>query len=108
MRSARICVAHQFWGIRLGTSAAASVFAQSTLRGLLQRYPQGQVFIFNKDGGLLDMGDDRDMRCCNEGDESTKRKFEKKKELLRAYQLLDICPEARGIIFFHLWDFQKD
>ncbi|KAF8862084.1 hypothetical protein BDZ45DRAFT_799469 [Acephala macrosclerotiorum] len=81
---------------------------QSTLRGLLQRYPQGEVFLFNEDGVLLDMNEDRDMRCCGPGEAETRTKFERKKEQLRAYQLMDICPGARAIIFFPLWDPQKD
>jgi hypothetical protein len=37
-----------------------------------------------------------------------KSKFEKEKEQLRAYQLLHVCPGARGIIFIPLWDPQRD
>lgn len=86
---------------------------QSTLRSLLRRYPYGTVFLFNADGSLLD---DEEMSSIKHSPQSTrsrsptkdKSQFEKAKDQLRAYQLLHICPGARGIIFFPLWDPQKD
>jgi hypothetical protein len=86
---------------------------QSTLRGLLRRYPNGHVFLFNSDGSLLD---EDDMNSVSRGrpahrsqsPSKDKSKFEKEKEQLRAYQLLHICPGARGIIFIPLWDPQRD
>lgn len=86
---------------------------QSTLRGLLRRYPNGHVFLFNSDGSLLD---DEETEMITHGNRTNRERsaskgksiFEKEKEQLRAYQLLDICPGARGIIFFPLWDPQRD
>ena len=86
---------------------------QPTLRSLLRKYPNGNIFLFSSDGTLLD---DKAMNFINHGapaDRSRspskhKSKFEKDKDQLRAYQLLDICPGARGIIFFPLWDPQRD
>jgi hypothetical protein len=86
---------------------------QSTLRGLLHRYPNGHVFLFSTDGSLLD---DKVMHATTRRMSSSsahtrskdKSTFEKEKEQLRAYQLLHICPGARGIIFFPLWDPQRD
>lgn len=86
---------------------------QSTLRGLLRRYPNGHVFLFNSDGSLLDDEETEIIthsKRTNREQSASKGKstFEKEKEQLRAYQLLDICPGARGIIFFPLWDPQRD
>jgi hypothetical protein len=85
---------------------------QSTLRDLLRRYPNGHVFLFNADGSLLD----DEMKVVARGEltgrsqspPKNKSKFEREKEQLRAYQLLHICPDARGIIFIPLWDPQRD
>ncbi|KAE9374282.1 hypothetical protein N431DRAFT_371753 [Stipitochalara longipes BDJ] len=87
--------------------------SQSALRSLLRRYPNGNVFLFNSDGTLLH---DKVMDLLTRGtpaDYSSslakgKSNFEKEKDQLRAYQLLDICPGARGMIFFPLWDPQRD
>jgi len=87
--------------------------SQSALRSLLRKYPNGNVFLFNSDGTLLD---DKVVDLIARGkaaDRSRfpskdKSKFEKDKDQLRAFQLLDICPGARGIIFFPLWDPQRD
>jgi hypothetical protein len=86
---------------------------QSTLRSLLHKYPSGHIFLFNSDGSLLE---DEEMDPKTHGTRKDRGKsvsngktvFEKKKEQLRAYHLLDICPGARAIIFFPLWDPQRD
>jgi hypothetical protein len=86
---------------------------QSTLRDLLRRYSNGHVFQFNSDGSLLDH---EAMDSIGHGLSSSRSRthsnsksiFEKEKEQLRAYQLLHICPGARGIIFFPLWNPQRD
>jgi hypothetical protein len=86
---------------------------QSTLRSLLRRYPYGTVFLFNSDGSLLDDNEVASFTRSSPPNRSrspTKDKtaFEKEKDQLRAYQLLHICPGARGIVFFPLWDPQRD
>jgi hypothetical protein len=83
---------------------------QSTLRDLLRRYPNGHIFQFNSDGSLLDheVMDSIGYASRSRTHSNGKTIFEKEKEQLRAYQLLHICPGARGIIFFPLWDPQRD
>jgi hypothetical protein len=87
--------------------------SQSMLRNLLRRYPNGHIFLFNSDGSLLDGEGKCSVAHGKQGDRSRsaskgKSMFEKEKEQLRAYQLLDTCPGALAIIFFPLWDPQKD
>lgn len=85
-----------------------SALSQTTLRNLLQHYPQGEIFHFNKAGSLLNLNDYQEIRARAKTNDPTRVDFEMEKEQLRAYQLLEICPGARAIVFFPLWDPQKD
>ncbi|KAH6684251.1 hypothetical protein B0J14DRAFT_465560, partial [Halenospora varia] len=96
-----------------GSSGPSPPYAvwQSILQALLTKYPHGHIFLFSEDGSPLHCEDidpyvkskiDSKGRC-----RSKMRRIEREKEQLRAYQLLDICPGARAIIFFPLWDPQR-
>ncbi|KUJ11665.1 uncharacterized protein LY89DRAFT_229246 [Mollisia scopiformis] len=85
-----------------------SSLPQSTLRTLRDHYPQGEIFHFDENGSILEFEDGRAKRCGAETDDESRIEFERNKKQLRGYQLLDVCLGARSIIFFPLWDPQKD
>ncbi|CAG8978942.1 hypothetical protein HYALB_00013333 [Hymenoscyphus albidus] len=87
---------------------------QSVLRGLLSNYPHGNIFLFDEDSSPFLYEDidpystSGETRKPESASKRRLRKFEREKQQMRSYQLLDICPGARAIIFFPLWDPQRD
>ncbi|KAG4442012.1 hypothetical protein IFR05_002480 [Cadophora sp. M221] len=69
---------------------------RSTLRSLLQTYREGYIFAFDQDGGLLhiDMAES-DVSSDNQDLERLKG---------WAAELGKVCPGAKSIMFFPLWD----
>lgn len=84
-----------------------STMPRATLRALLKDYWQGLIFFFDEDGTLC--GVSKPGENLTDGSTETLGDFqrhEKKQEWVR--QILDICPGARTVIFFPLWDPQRD
>lgn len=86
---------------------------ESTLGGLLRKYPRGRVFLFDEEGHLLQTETiENETRKTRKGFRNRIEKaqvaFEKEKDQMEAYQLLDICEGARSIAFFPLWDPHRD
>lgn len=85
--------------------------SDSALRGLLQKYRHGHIFVVDEDGSIA-----RRKKNMSEQDavEETYRntsqtpRSQMPREERWARQLLAICPGARTIIFFPLWDPQRD
>lgn len=92
-------------------SSTQTDISQSTLGCLLRRYSHGKVFYFDENGHLLPT-ETIENETLESGPLSINAwkhvKFEREKEQLRAYQLLDVCPGARSIAFFPLWDPHQD
>ena len=84
---------------------------QSTLRGLLRQYRQGLIFFFEEDGSLSQI-DKPTLRGVIQSKRvegsATISEFEREREKTWARQLISICRGARAIIFFPLWDPQRD
>ena len=84
---------------------------QSTLRGLLRQYRQGLIFFFEEDGSLSQI-DKPTLRGAIQSKlvsgSATIRESEREREKAWARQLISICRGARAIIFFPLWDPQRD
>lgn len=99
---------HRSTGLPSSTQAEIS---QSTLGCLLRQYSHGKIFHFDEHGHLLptETVENETLRSGLPSVNAWKHaKFEREKEQLRAYQLLDVCPGARAIVFFPLWDPHKD
>jgi len=79
---------------------------QSTIRGLMQKYPEGHIFEFDNDGSIMQSLSDSVKEQKSEPDPTLKAKtsLEREEEKLWVSQLLNICPGARSIIFHALWD----
>jgi hypothetical protein len=94
-----------------GTSSSSRHVAlpQSTLRGLLRKYGHGHTFIFDEEGLIVQETDETNqprVSAATEGPANAEYDLEKDK--LWAKHLLESCPGARSIIFFPLWDLQKE
>lgn len=87
-------------------SSRQRTLSRMTLRALLKEYWQGLIFFFNEDctlSGVRKAGEhitDENTATFQEFQEDTKKSW------LR--QILDICPGSRTLIFFPLWDPQRD
>ena len=86
---------------------------QSTLRGLLHKYRQGHIFAFDEDGLIVPNARDDNLQNNSEigvSNDSAQRNdiLEKENEAIWVSQLLSVCPGARALIFFPLWDPQRD
>lgn len=97
----------------LSSSSNTVSLSQSTLRSLLRHYRHGHIFVFEDDGTLahdpsqlLRYGvqkrshPDLDPQPLNDAD--------RERETSWARQLTKICVGAKAIIFFPLWDPQRD
>lgn len=84
-----------------------STLPRATLRALLKGYWEGLIFFFNEDGTLLGINKPGENLMSGSADTlGDFQKNERKQEWVR--QILDMCPGARTVIFFPLWDPQPD
>lgn len=97
----------------LSSNSRAISLSQSTLRSLLRRYINGHIFIIEDDGTLahdpnqlLRYGVQK--RTHPELDPQPLTNDDREREQSWARQLTKICVGARSIIFFPLWDPQRD
>jgi len=79
---------------------------QSTLRGLLQKYRHGHIFAFAEDGSTWPASTDE--KLLDHVDGPSDSRLDAENETLWIKQLLQVCPDAKSIIFFPLWDPQRD
>jgi hypothetical protein len=91
-----------------GTKAASqqSTLPRTTLRSLLKDYWQGLIFFFNEDGSLS--GVSRPGELLVNDTTETFREFQNETKREWVTEILDICPGARTVVFFPLWDPQRD
>jgi hypothetical protein len=84
--------------------------AQPTLRGLLHKYPHGHIFMFDEDGTLAQEGTGADQLYADGITPATPARMfsERSTEEAWARNLQSVCPGARALIFFPLWDPQRD
>ena len=91
-----------------GTNLSGRVaLPQSTMRALLRKYRQGHIFAFDEHG-LIVQGDEKKNQHNHTLDAQQPAALENDNEALWARQLLSLCPDARALIFFPLWDPQRD
>ena len=92
------------------SSATQVPLPQSTLRGLLQKYRQGQTFVYDDDGEFAHTEDALYQYSMEEliSSASTSGHDDHDADKLLARQLLDVCADAKSIIFFPLWDPQRN
>jgi hypothetical protein len=107
--------ASDLFGSSLGDGQAKSperVFiSNSTLRGLLQKYRHGHIFVLNEDGSIARRKENMSEQDAVEEtyrNASQTPRSQMPREERWARQLLAICPGAWTIIFFPLWDPQRD
>jgi hypothetical protein len=88
------------------SSATQAPLPQSTLRGLLQKYRHSHTFVFNDDGSVVQTGDKLFQRPTEEPVNDTTMHLNGFHGLEETWmrQLLNLCPGAKSIIFFPLWD----
>jgi hypothetical protein len=92
----------------LSSSSRHLSLPQSTLRGLLRKYRHGHTFVFDEDGSIvLDVDETNEKSISETTDGTLEAQFDPEKEKVWIKQLLQICPGARSIIFFPLWDPQR-
>jgi len=95
------------------SSSRQIILSQSMLRGLLRQYRSGHIFVFDEDGSLAQNAEElrrrgkRNQIQATDG-EQTDESLDQKNEKAWASKLIEICIGARGIIFFPLWDPQRD
>ncbi|TVY80825.1 Hybrid signal transduction histidine kinase B [Lachnellula suecica] len=95
--------------LRASSSARQVPLSQSTLRGLLQKYPHGHLYDFDEHGLILKSADALEPEGQQaELDAPGTSPSELEAEKLWINQLLEVCPGARSIIFLALWDPQRD
>jgi hypothetical protein len=92
------------YAIRQAPESAVRTLAQCTVKGLMTCYSQGRIFFFNEDGSL-----DHSAKPFETCEESPKN-LEPGIGVVGAWakQLSYVCPGARAIIFFPLWDPQRE
>ena len=107
--------ASDLFGSPLGDGQAKSpeqVFiSNSTLRGLLQKYRHGHIFLFNEDSSIARRKENMSKQDTVEEtypNASQTPRSGMPREERWARQLLAICPGTRTKIFFPLWDPQRD
>lgn len=84
------------------TSSNQVPLQRSVLRNLLRRYRRGHIFVFDEDGCVVHTADESPQS------ETVETLSERESVKIWSKQLLEICPGARSIIFFPLWDPQRD
>lgn len=93
----------------ISSSSRQVPLPQSILRGLLRKYRHGHTFIFDDDGSIVQEANETDEAQVSETmDEAPGAEVDLEKEKVWTKKLLEICPGARSIIFFPLWDPQRD
>ncbi|KAM3082160.1 hypothetical protein ACMFMG_004608 [Clarireedia jacksonii] len=105
MRSSKLLTSDVLgYAIRQAPQSAVRTLPQCTVKGMMTCYSQGRIFLFNEDGSL-----DCSAKPFETCEESPKN-FEPEIGVVGAWakQLTYICPGARAIIFFPLWDPQRD
>lgn len=86
-------------GANISLSSATQVLLpQSTLRGLLETYPDGHTFIFDDDGSLVHIEDDLLPHSAEKPVLSDSSDMED----IWANQLRGVCSDAKSIVFFPL------
>ena len=91
----------------LSSSSRHLSLPQSTLRGLLRKYRHGHTFVFDEDGSLVPGGTNEGL-VVEATNSPLEAELDAEKEQVWIKQLLRICPDARSVIFFPLWDPQRD
>jgi signal transduction histidine kinase len=86
---------------------------ESLLRKLLRRYPHGKVFNFDDDGSLSasEGASDTSVEETRKSEESTHQEKLKPRKMSREEEgkaILKVCPGARCVAFFPLWDSHKE
>jgi signal transduction histidine kinase len=86
---------------------------ESLLRKLLRRYPHGKVFNFDDDGSLSasEGASDTSIEETRKSEESTRQDTLKPRKMSREEEgkaILKVCPGARCVAFFPLWDSHKE
>ncbi|PQE21560.1 hsp90 protein [Rutstroemia sp. NJR-2017a WRK4] len=92
------------YAIRQPSEPTVRTLAQSTVKGLMTCYGQGRIFFFNDDGSLDHSAEP--FETCEESPKNIGPGI----GVVAAWakQLSYVCPGARAIIFFPLWDPQRD
>lgn len=83
-----------------------STLPRTTLQALLRDYWQGLIFFFDEDGFLL--GISRPGEDLVDNTTETFKEFQNETKRAWVREILNICPGARTIVFFPLWDPQRD
>jgi signal transduction histidine kinase len=86
---------------------------ESLLRKLLRRYPLGKVFNFDDDGTLSNSegSSDTSLEEARKSDDSPQEYNQKDRKMSRQEEgkaILKVCPGARCVAFFPLWDSHKE
>ena len=83
-----------------------STLPRTTLQALLRDYWQGLIFYFDEDGFLIGISKPGEDLVDNTTE--TFKEFQNETKRAWVREILDICPGARTIVFFPLWDPQRD
>lgn len=97
----------------LSSNSGTVSLSQSTLRSLLRHYRHGHIFVIEDDGTLAHNPDQLlrygvQKRTHPDLDPQPFTDADREREQSWAKQLTEICVGARSIIFFPLWDPQRD
>ncbi|OWP04294.1 hypothetical protein B2J93_9362 [Marssonina coronariae] len=80
---------------------------RAVLRGLLKKYKDGHVFVFNPDGELL-QNNTAASPATDSGSDTAEMIVDLDEKKRWARDLLEICPGAQSIVFYPLWDTYRD